>query len=212
MLINVLGIISALIFLNGCTQKEVVRSGERVWHISSKAQINDKTKDSSNNVTIDIFLKEQQAFRLEVTATLGYQVGSLLMTKNYIKYAIHPNKYFIQGPAEARTIKPLFKQEIDPRILWSVIHDQDLSMHGFKCSRKEASVQVCKNNLGLVEVEQRGDLDEQGQSKDHQKKVTIENNNIKMIWIFKSQEILQEYQNETFVLNSPKEYKLITIK
>lgn len=203
---------AVILMLASCSHKAQNESGVSVWHLTSKAQITDKTKDSSHNVSIDIFVKEETALRMEVTALLGYQVGSLLMTGNQIKYAVHPNKYFIQGPLLPKALKPLFKQEVDPRLLWSVVHDQSLARRGFQCVQKEPSVELCKNNLAVVEIEQRGELDASGKSKDHQKKVTIENSQIKMVWIFKSKEPFEGSQSETFVLNSPKEYKLLTIK
>ncbi len=73
-------------------------------------------------------------------------------------------------------------------------------------------IENCKNELVTVQIEQRGELGANGRSIDGQKKITLENNNIKMVWIFKSREASDVSQNETFVLVKPKEYKLITIK
>ncbi len=184
-----------------------------IWNLDTKAQITDKTNQTTNNVNIDIFLKKNEMIRMEVTAVLGYEVGSLLMTRSGLQYAVHPQKLFIQGPLAGRTLKPLFKQEIDPVILWSLIHNQSLKLRGFQCSTAATLVEICKNNLATVEIEQRGEIGSDGQSTDGQKKVTLENNNIKMVWIFKSiQMAAKASQNETFVLVKPKEYKLITIK
>lgn len=183
-----------------------------IWSITSKAQITDKTKDSTNSVSLDIFLKTDEAIRLEVTAALGYQVGSLLMTRSTLQYAIHPQKYFIQGPFAGRTLKPLFKQDIDPQILWSIIHDESLKKRGFQCINTGVFIETCKNNLATVQIEQRGEVGANGRSADGQKKVTLENQVMKMVWIFKSREPSQASQNETFVLLRPKEYKLVTIK
>ncbi len=187
-------------------------SGGDTFQFNTKAQITDKTQDTTNNVTIDIFLKKNIAFRLEVTALLGYEVGSLLMSRTNLQYAVHPQKIFVQGPLAGRTLKPLFKQDIEPQILWSLIHGDELSTRGFKCINPQTSLQICKNNMSTVEIEQRGDLDSSGKSIDGLKKITLENTNLKMVWIFKSKQALLAPQNETFVLNRPKEYKLITIK
>jgi hypothetical protein len=184
-----------------------------IWNLDTKAQITDKTNQSTNNVSIDIFLKKNEMIRMEVTALMGYDVGSLLMTRSALQYAVHPQKLFIQGPLAGRTLKPLFKQEIDPVILWSLVHNQSLKSRGFQCSATATLIEVCKNNLATVEIEQRGEIGSDGKSSDGQKKVTLENSNIKMIWIFKSIQMAPKApQNETFVLNRPKEYKLITIK
>ncbi len=213
-MIKILFIIIVHCFIFSCQTKPT--SGQlvevSVWNINSKAQITDKLNDSTNSVSLDIFLKKNQAIRMEVSATLGYQVGSLLMTRTMLQYAIHPQKYFIQGPFAGRTLKPLFKQEIDPLILWSIIHNESLQKRGFQCVQVGALIENCKNNLATVQIEQRGELGPDGRSTDGQKKVTLENQQIKMVWIFKSREPVQTSQNETFVLVRPKEYKLINIK
>ena len=201
------------ILLTGCVSNSISSAvGDDSFIFSTKAQITDKTQDTTNNVSIDIFLKKNTAFRLEVTALLGYQVGSLLMTRSSLQYAVHPQKIFVHGPMAGRTLKPLFKQEIEPQILWSLINDDDLNLRGFKCIKPQASMQICKSSQADLEIEQRGDLDNHGISKEGLKKITLENKNLKMIWIFKSKQLLSSSQNETFVLNRPKEYKLIAIK
>ncbi len=182
------------------------------WNLSTKAQITDKTQDTTNSITIDVLFKKNETVRLEVSALLGYQVGSLLMTRTTLQYAVHPQKYFIQGPLAGRTLKPLFRQEIDPQILWSLIHDESLNQRGFHCSVPVVATEICKNEQATVEIEQRGVLDSGGHSLDGQKKVILENKNLKMVWIFKSKVLVKDSQNETFVLVKPKGYKLITIK
>ncbi len=205
--------LSFLIFSCQTAPTGTVDVKSALWNLDTKAQITDKTNQTTNNVTIDIFLKKNEMIRMEVTAIMGYEVGSLLMTRSSLQYAVHPQKYFIQGPLAGRTLKPLFKQEIDPVILWSLIHNQSLKLRGFQCSAAATLIEVCKNNLVTVEIEQRGEIGSDGQSIDGQKKVTLENNNIKMVWIFKSIQLSSKAsQNETFVLVKPKEYKLITIK
>jgi hypothetical protein len=214
-MIKNLFIVCAIFLVLGCETSKVI-SGDAalaVYFLSTKAQINDKTSDSSNGVTIDIFLKKNEAIRLEISALLGFQVGSLLMTRTNLQYAVHPQKYFIQGPLAGRTLKPLFKQEIDPQILWSLIHNESLKQRGFQCRKLDSGTELCKNSQATVEIEQRGEIGPGGLSTDGQKKVTLENAKLKMIWIFKSIEALsRDSQNETFVLARPKEYKLITIK
>jgi Domain of unknown function (DUF4292) len=184
-----------------------------IWNLDTKAQITDKTNQTTNNVTIDIFLKKNEMIRMEITALMGYEVGSLLMNRSSLQYAVHPQKYFIQGPLAGRTLKPLFKQEIDPVILWSLIHNQSLKSRGFQCTKTATLIEQCKNNLATVEIEQRGEIDSNGVSIDGQKKVTIENTQLKFIWIFKSMQVAEKASvSETFNLVKPKEYKLITIK
>ncbi len=212
-MIKKLLVISGYCFLVACGSNATrPLTSADVLNFATKAQITDKTNDTTNNVSIDVFLKRNEAIRLEVTALLGYQVGSLLMTRTNLQYAIHPQKYYIYGPLAGRTLKPLFKQEIDPVIMWSLIHGENLKSRGFECRKSPILSEICKNQMATVEIEQRGDLGPDGLSMDGQKKVTIENDRVKFIWIFKSRQVLSGSQNETFVLARPKEYKLLTIK
>lgn len=201
-----------LCFLFFSCQHGSVSKDNKLWLIESKAQITDKFKDTNNSVSIEIFLQESEAIRMEITALLGYQVGSLLMTPQQLKYAVHPQKIFVSGAMTGKTIKPLFKQEVDPSILWSIIHNDSLSKHGFACQQTTAQLLSCKNASAKVEIEQKGDLDTKGNSVNHQKKVTLENSKLKMIWVFKSKEPYMGSRNETFVLLPPQEYKLFNIK
>ena len=171
--------------------------------IDSKAQI--KSKDEKNNVNIEIALAPGRAVRLEVTATLGYRVASVLMTPQGIQYALHTNETYYQGPFSAKSIYPMFGQYIDPRILWRLIHDQNPQSTSLICQVDTSGKPVtCEGPQNLTV--------KWTYLESPQKKIELKNNQFEMIWIFKSRTVLTNSQNETFVLKKPAAYKEIIIK
>lgn len=194
-----------LVFNSGCAQKE--KTNGQITYIDSKALVEDKLKNESHSVNIDVYYIPQGPCRLEITALLGYSVGSLLMSQQQVQYMIHPQKVFISGPFKAKSLKPLFKHEVDPQILIDVVNNNDLSERGFIC-QKQALVQTCKGqNLQVNDV--TVSIEDKGQGL---RKITIENKGLKLIWLFKSIKPYDKSYNETFVLKKPEEYRLLTIK
>lgn len=198
------------LFMVGCTGPEVKPQTGDIQYVESKALIEDKTKNSSNSASIDLFFLQNDVIRMEVTALLGYRLGSLVMNQQKVSYALHPQKAFIEGPFAARTMKPLFRQDLDPRLIWAVVFDRDLRSFGFTCNEvaKTTSCQGTAAMTGVtVSVQQMGEVPNSGL-----KKITIENANLKFVWLYKAIRKHNKSYNETFVLNKPEEYRLITIK
>lgn len=210
---NLVLMITALfsLFGVGCASApEKIQSGD-IKYVESKALIEDKSKNSSNSASIDLFFLHDNIIRMEVTALLGYRLGSLVMSPQQISYALHPQKAFVEGPFAARTMKPLFRQDLDPRLIWAVVFDRDLKTFGFSCSTV-AKTETCTGSAGALSgvtviLQHMGET-ENGALK----KITIENANLKFVWLYKAIKKHNKSYNETFVLVKPEEYRLITIK
>lgn len=187
----------------GCATNDKALNEDDIRYADTKALIEDKQKASSNSVSMDVFYTTNGVIRIEVEALLGYRLGSLLMNKNQIQYILYPQKTFVQGPFASQTLKPLFKNEIDPRWIEAAILDTDLTTLGFSCLQKKPELKVCQSELAQVSVETK---------KSPLKKIIIENDQMKFIWVFKSIQKHKKSYNETFVLSKPEEYRLITIK
>lgn len=184
--------------LVSCTGKPTQSSGgPNPYRLNSKAKVTDKTNGESHNIDLTVIVDPQRAVRIDVTALLGYRLAELVMNTQQIQYIERENKIFVTGGYKPKTLKPLFGQEIDPKLIWSIAHEQNL-----KDGRYYGTD---------VKFELTGKPDDDYQSR----KITIENKHLKMIWIFKSKEAVSlssASYNETFVLTQPEEYKLITIK
>ncbi len=193
-----------LLFFTSCStppKTQILSGGGRIY--DTKAQI--KTPTENNAVKIQIALKPQQAIRMEVTGALGVSIASVLVLPDQIKVALHSQNKFISGPFHERTLYPLFNQNISPRLIWKIIHDQN----------PETNLLVCQlNDLAkpISCLHRDGTRVTWAYETEYRKKIEIKNNKFEMKWVFKDILQLPESQNETFVLDKPEEYKEIIIK
>ncbi len=199
-----------IIILSGCATPQPGPSSGKMAEavrLETKAQIKDLKKDESHNAKIEIVVLPQQAIRLEVTALLGVPVASIVLTPKLIQYALHTSKQFAEGPFSARTLYPVFKQNIDPRILWNVIHNRNPESADITCTKDamgRPNQCLAANNIVVNWTYEANDR--------AQKRIEIKNSQFEMIWVFKSQNPFKMTQNETFVLKKPDDYQEIRLK
>lgn len=193
------------LFLFSCASETVkVVPASTPLLIETKAQV--KNGAETNNVKIDIALLPQKVIRMEVTAILGYRVASVVMTPQKIQYAIHTNGTYGEGNFSARTMYPVFKQYIDPRIIWRVIHNQSPQSQELNCQIDDQQRPVLCN--GPRESSVKWTYEEPPA-----KRIEIKSGKFEMNWLFKDQRVLNtESQTETFVLKRPEGYKEILLK
>ncbi|WP_051056723.1 DUF4292 domain-containing protein [Pseudobdellovibrio exovorus] len=189
---------------SGCSKKSVeISDTSSAYLIETKAQI--KNDGDTNSVTIEIALLPQQAIRMEISATLGVSVATVVMTPTQISYLLHSNKQFYTGPFHEKTLYPVFKKNIDPTILWRVVHDQVPQSAQLKC-------EVDADKRPLVCRDSEGTLVKWQYLADHRRRIDITSNRFEMRWLFTHQSVMSNYQNETFVLKKPSDYKEIIIR
>ena len=206
MTIKELILYSSVVILTACaTLQKPVNFKTQPLLLDTKVQIKDLRKDESHSVKIEIFLLTDQAIRMEVTALFGYPIASIVMTPESIKYALHTSKKFVDGPFTAKTLYPVFKQNIDPNILWNSIHSRSPQAGNLKCQEdSQGRPSSCANEDGVAV-----NWSYENQVK---RRIEIKNQNFQMIWVFKNQKPLEAAHNETFVLKKPEEYQQIQIK
>lgn len=188
----------------GCTSHPARQSSdEEPILIQSKALI--KNDNESNTIKIEIALLPKKAIRLEITASLGVSVATVLLTPNEIIYALHSAKQFSIGPFNEKTLYPVFKKNIDPRILWRVINNQPMTNLNLKCvTDNESKPVTCVSGDGTTI---RWTYDDPPH-----KRIDIISNRFEMSWLFKDQSLFTGSQSETFVLKRPDSYQEIIIK
>ncbi|MBC7466549.1 MAG: DUF4292 domain-containing protein [Bdellovibrio sp.] len=197
--------------LQGCTSapKQVSTGGSVPLLIETKIQTKDIKKSETHTANLEIILLPNQAIRMEVSALFGYRIASVVMAPQKIQYALHTSKSYVDGPFTARTLYPVFKQNVDPRLLWRIIHGQNPESADLKCvkdanGRPVSCVSSAVPNLPTTVT---WAYEDQGK-----KRIEIKNQQFEMIWVFKSQVPFEPLQNETFVLKKPEEYKEISLK
>ncbi len=175
----------------------MISSGAQIFRLNSKAKVTDKLNSESHTIDLSVVNDPQRALRIDVTALLGYRVAEMVMSAKQIQYIDRENKVFVTGGFRSQTLKPLFGQEIDPKLIWAIANEQPL---------KDGHYYGAEIKSELLEKKENGF---------QSRKITIENSKLKLIWLFKSKEAISldsSSYNETFVLTQPIEYKLINIK
>ena len=164
-----------------------------------------KTAKDSNTVKIQMAVWPQKAVRMEVSATLGISVASVLMTPQEIRMSLPQQKTFITGPFHEKTLYPVFKENINPRLLWKIVHEQNPSEKGFTCQLNSIGQPIrCDGTDGLhVEWVYENPI---------RKRIELKRGQFEMSWVFKDRMPLPASQNETFVLKKPDGFKEIEIK
>ena len=176
---------------------------EDVILIQSKAQI--KNNGETNTVKIEIALLPKKAIRLEITASLGVSVATILLLPTSVSYALHTTKQYAIGPLHEKSLFPVFNKNIDPRILWRIINNQAMTNLNLEC-------QMNSERLPLKCVSTDGTSIKWTYEEYPRKRIDIISNRFEMSWIFRDQSVLKESQNKTFVLKKPEGYKEIIIK
>lgn len=189
--------------LAGCAGTPVAPATGEPLLIQTKAIIKDQNE--SNSVKIEIALFPKKAIRLEITATLGVSVATVLMTPSEITYALHTTKQFATGPFNEKTLFPIFRKNIDPRILWRIINDQPMTNLNLKCAMNTNSKPVKCTAVDGTTFKWTYD-------EPPFKRIDIISNRFEMNWLFRDQSLLDTSQNETFVLKKPESYQEIIIK
>lgn len=190
--------------LSSCATKSTQTYSNTPLYIETKAQLKDLRKDENHTVNIDIALAPQKAVRLDVTALFNYKIATVLMTPEKIQYIYYNAKSFVEGPFSSKTLYPIFKQHVDPRILWKAIHGQNPSAQNLKCQTDESQrPTICQDkDLTVTWTYQEPP----------QKKIVLKNPQFEMIWVFKAEQPLDESRSETFVLKKPEGFKEFVIK
>ncbi len=195
------------VFISGCATQSPVATPSAAVFIETKAQFKDLRSGETHNAKIEIVLSNQQAIRLEISALFGFPIASIVMSPHAIQYALHMSKEFVQGPFAAKTLQPVFKQNIDPRILWNVVHNRVPDSAELKCAKDNLQRPTkCMGPAGL-QVTWAYDASDRDQ-----KRIEIKNAQFEMIWVFKSRRPFTVVQNETFVLKKPEGYQQIQLK
>ncbi len=201
---RILGLFLTTSILFSCaTEKAQMVPASTPLLIQTKAQV--KNGSESNNVKIEIALVPNKMIRMEVTALLGYRVASVVLTPQKIQYAIHTNQTYGEGNFSARTMFPIFKQLIDPRIIWRVINSQNPQSQDLVCQTDEKQRPISCNGPQASTVKWTYE-------EPPVRRIEIKSGKFEMNWLFKEQKVLTDSQTETFVLKKPEGYKEIQLK
>ncbi len=198
-------LIGCLVFTSCATTKKNVDFKTQTLLLDTKVQIKDLRKGETQSAKIQVILLADQAIRMEVTALFGYAIASIVMTPDKIQYALHSSKKYVEGPFAATTLFPVFKQHIDPKILWNSVHNKNPASGNLKCKTDAIGLPLScldADGVNITWVHESAT----------KRRIDIKNPQFEMIWVFKEQSVFSAPQNETFVLKKPEDYQQIQIR
>ena len=196
-----------VLIIQGCASKPIGPMASTVpVLIESKVQIKDLKRQESHNAKVEIILAKNQILRMEVSALFGIPLATLVMSPTKIQYALHTTKEYAEGTFTAQTLHHVFKQDIDPRILWNVIHNRNPEAVNLKCVKDIQLRPLSCMGPSDLKVTWSYEADPA------QRRVDMRSPQFEMIWVFKGQSPFTASQNETFVLNKPDGYQEIRLK
>lgn len=197
-------LLSGLI-LSGCSSKPVHEGVLQKAQWETKALIRNLKEQKTQSVSIDVLAIRNERARLEVTALLGFQVASLVMSPKEISYVIYPEKKFYYGKNSESAVARMIGLPLHPMNLTYIAFDEPVRGPGWKCYADAARIIAkCENLQRAITVEWKD-------RSEGQKKVVITAPQFEMQWLFKAPQTDVQFKSETFTLKQPEGFKAIQI-
>ena len=167
----------------------------------SKAVIKNLEQKESHQVSIDVVAVKNHRLRLDITATLGYNVASFVMGRENFKCAVYPEKKFYEGPISEKNMAEALNFPFSPRIFYSVAFDEPIQQPGWKCENEPSgAVKECIFPQRQIRVEWTN-------RNEGKKVVKISSPKMEMSWLFYAPQKEFEDKPELFVLQAPKGFE-----
>ena len=204
--INLIILISVFSSLLGCTSKLIKPGKVQKAQWSTKAVINNIRENKSQSLNIDIFAIKYEQARFEISAMLGFQVASVVMSPKDISYIIFPQKTFFRGPTSDKSFSRMISLQLNPMNLTYIAFDEPIRGPGWKCSKDLDGLPLsCENEKKSISVKW-------SDRESGKKKVSILAPQFEMQWKFSAPQTEVQFKSETFTLNRPEGFKLVEIK
>lgn len=194
------------LFFAGCASKQlksIEASDAASWE--TKAQIRDLKRNKEQTVSIDLYAVKNKNLRMEVSATLGYQVASVVMNPEQISYVVYPQKRFYEGKNSDNAFAKVLGISIHPMNLSNIAFEVPVRGKGWSCSQNESGLlKSCENKDNKTQVQYLS-------REEGRKKVRISSPNFEMIWVLEAPDTSFQPKPEIFTLKVPNGYREIKI-
>ncbi len=99
----------------------------------SKLIVEDLKQNKIHSLNLDVIAEYMQRMRLEITGTLGVNVASVVVLKDTVKYSLHTQKKYFEGPASDKSFSAFIKGALDPRWFYAVFFDRPIDDKNWNC-------------------------------------------------------------------------------
>lgn len=196
-----------LIFLFGCATKPLLKEdlAHPNYQWETKALIENFRDHKSQNVNIDIYAQKNYRTRFEISAILGYQVASLVMSSSDIAYAIYSQKTFYYGRNSERAFEQILALPIHPMNLMNIAFDMPVKGLDWLCDVNTlGQPSHCENQQRKINIF----WSDRNEGK---KKVVITAPQFKMQWLFSAPQTEVQFKEDLFTLKQPSGFKAVQI-
>lgn len=204
--INLFLALALPLIFSACATKPLKTEGLQNAQWESKALIRDLKANKTQSVNIDVLAVRKDRARFEITALLGFQVASVVMTNNDMAYIIYPQKTFSYGKASEAAFSKLLNLPLHPMNLSNIAFEDPIQGPGWRCFRdvNTGLISSCENKERMLSVEW---LERNKGSK----KVLIKAPQFEMQWHFDPPQTDVQFKSETFSLKQPNGFKAVQI-
>lgn len=203
--INLILFLVLTFFLSGCVTKTVREGSYQKAQWETQAVVKDLKNDKTQSLNIDIYAIKNEKARLEITAMLGYQVASLVMSPSEISYSIYPQKAFFYGRNSERAFSRMIDLTLHPMNLVNIAFDEPVRGPGWKCDLDPVGLlSQCENINRAIRVSWMARTE-------GKKKVVITGPQFEMQWQFNAPQTEVQFKPELFTLKQPSGFKAIQI-
>jgi hypothetical protein len=193
------------LLLSSCVTKTVKEVAPQKAQWETKALIKNLRENKTQSLNIDIYAIKNQRARLEISALMGFQVASLVMSPAEISYVIYPQKTFFYGRNSERAFSRMIDLPLHPMNLANIAFDEPVRGQGWKCTLDAmGAISQCENSG-------RGILVAWAERNEGQKKVRITAPQFEMQWQFSAPQTEVQFKSELFTLKQPAGFKAVQI-
>lgn len=203
--INAFLLIVLTVGLFGCVTKTVREGAYQKAQWETKALIKDEKHNKTQSLNIDIYAIKNDRARLEISALLGFQVASLVMSSSEITYAIYPQKSFYYGRNSERAFARMIDLPLHPMNLMNIAFEEPVRGSGWKCGLDSSGfLSQCENKSRALQIVW-------SDRQEGKKKVVITAPQFEMQWQFSAPQTEVQFKSELFTLKQPAGFKAIQI-
>lgn len=198
-------IVAILVSCISCAHKVADIKTEQAIKWDSKAVLINKRDKKQQNLNITLIGIRRERLRMEITAMLGYQVGSIVADRNTFKALIVPQKIFYEGTSSTEALYKLVQIPLEPLQILHVAFDEHLGGSGWICQQGgDGLISRCDHHdLGLnIAWSER---------KEGRKLVVITSSQFEMRWLLESPESAVDLKPTVFELTSPDGFKNVQL-
>ncbi len=204
--INLFLFLFSVVVLAGCVTKPVKKVGtfqKAQWE--TKALVKNIRENKTQSLSIDLYAIKNSQVRLEISALMGFQVASLVMSPQEISYIIYSRKIYFHGRNSERAFSHFLDLPLHPMNLANIAFDEPVQGPGWVCRFDTLGLpSQCENIQKEIRVIWSDRIE-------GQKKVVIAAPQFEMQWQFSAPKTEVQFKEDLFILKQPSGFKAVQI-